>query len=273
MMVLYGSIWTVILIIVSGLTIKFLFPRYAKLSEKKPTSEEDAAEGAQNAEAVVEELPDGEAAAEETGNEAAPAEAPAEGATPAGETLRSVLADKGLTALIILSLLFAAACGAMIWWFQVEAISACTLLVTFCALYAAALTDYKYFKIPNLCAVLMLAARVVLSVAEIVVYGWDAFAVGILECVITAIVGMLFLLAASKLTRGGIGYGDIKLLGAVAFLCGLRAFIYSLLLGMIVCALFAIALLILKKKKMKDELPLAPFIFVGFAVSILLGIA
>lgn len=270
-MVLYGFLWTVVLIIISGLTIKFLFPRYAKLSGEKPAGEEAAA--AQNAEAADEAPAGGEAAAESAQNEAAPAEAPAGGAVPAGDLPRSVFADKGSTALIILSLLLAAACGAMVYRFQVEAIGVCTLLVTFCALYAAALTDCRYYKIPNLCAVLLLAARVVLSVAEIVVYGWDTFAAGILECVITAIVGMLFLLAASKLTRGGIGYGDIKLLGAVAFVCGLRAFIYSLLLGMIVCALFAIALLILKKKKMKDELPLAPFIFVGFAASILLGIA
>ena len=61
-------------------------------------------------------------------------------------------------------------------------------------------------------------------------------------------------------------------MGGVAFLCGLRAFLYSFLLGMVFCAVLSIVLLTMKKKKAKDEVPMAPFIYMGFAVAIILGI-
>lgn len=235
MTVLYGIIWCTVILGAELLTVKCLFPRYA--CDTQTTEDPE------------------------------PPEAPEDSAEA-----RSPSKDRALYLLIAAMALLAAACGVLLYLYQTELLNVGILLVTMAFLAAAALVDYKYYKIPNLIIVGMLLARAVFSVGEIFVFGWDVFLHGIIECAVTAILGMLFLLGTSKLTHGGIGFGDIKLMGALGLICGLRTFIYSLLFGMLVCALVSAVLLLVKKKKLKDQLPMAPFIFTGVAVSILLGV-
>ncbi len=232
MMILYGCLWCGVILLASAATVKYIYPRYTAAKKSNDECEE---------------------------------EQPAKKSEP-------FFREWGTIVLIGIMVAFAVGCGMSVWRFKTEWISIAILLVTHTFLAVSALVDYKYYKIPNYCIIGMVAARAVLSVAEILVYGWPVFWDGIVECVITAVVGVIVLLTISKVTHGGIGYGDIKLMGGVAFLCGLRAFLYSFLLGMVFCAVLSIVLLTMKKKKAKDEVPMAPFIYMGFAVAIILGI-
>lgn len=77
---------------------------------------------------------------------------------------------------------------------------------------------------------------------------------------------------ASLFVKNGIGAGDIKMFLLLGFLLAFRGIFNVLLYSMATSAVYAIVLLIGKKKTIKDELPLAPFALMGIVISILFGV-
>lgn len=77
---------------------------------------------------------------------------------------------------------------------------------------------------------------------------------------------------ASIFVKNGIGAGDIKMFLLLGFLVAFRGIFNVLLYSMVISAVYAIILLISKKKTTKDELPLAPFTLIGIVVSVLFGV-
>lgn len=77
---------------------------------------------------------------------------------------------------------------------------------------------------------------------------------------------------ASLFVKNGIGAGDIKMFLLLGFLLAFRGIFNVLLYSMVISAIYAIVLLISKKKTTKDELPLAPFTLVGVVISVLFGV-
>jgi prepilin signal peptidase PulO-like enzyme (type II secretory pathway) len=89
--------------------------------------------------------------------------------------------------------------------------------------------------------------------------------------VIGGVIPFVGLLALSRLTRGGLGMGDVKLFGALGFLVGLYATISTLFLALLICVAASFVLLIAKKRGLKDKLPFAPFILAGFTAAMILS--
>ena len=77
---------------------------------------------------------------------------------------------------------------------------------------------------------------------------------------------------ASLFVKNGIGAGDIKMFLLLGFLVAFRGIFNVLLYSMVISAVYAIVLLIIKKKTTTDELPLAPFTLIGIVISILFGV-
>ena len=77
-------------------------------------------------------------------------------------------------------------------------------------------------------------------------------------------VSFLILGIANKLSKGGIGLGDVKLLSCIGFMCDIYIVIKTLTLALLACICILGVLLILKKQTVKDHLPFAPFIHIGF---------
>ena len=126
--------------------------------------------------------------------------------------------------------------------------------------------------IPNLFVLVAIVARLLCLVAEFIIYGMDAWRV-LVNNTIAAVIVLVFLFVMSKLTKGGLGAGDVKIYTALGFLCGIGCVFYTLLFTMIISAIFSIVLLILKKKKLKDSFPMGPFICLGYGLSIILALA
>jgi leader peptidase (prepilin peptidase)/N-methyltransferase len=141
------------------------------------------------------------------------------------------------------------------------------LMLTYFFVSAAAIYDCKLKKIPNGIPAGLLAAGISVLAFETVrahTYGF----------VLSGALGGLFMIAllyaASKITKGGIGYGDIKLLGAMGFCIGIYAVLSVLLLSLSLCSLFLLVLVLMKKKKLSGDMPFAPFIYAGYVIALAL---
>ena len=82
--------------------------------------------------------------------------------------------------------------------------------------------------------------------------------------------GILFVLAL--VLKTALGMGDAKMFLVLGLLYGLNDAYTMMLLSMVVMAVVALVLLALKKVTPKTSIPMAPFVTVGFLISILAGI-
>lgn len=163
---------------------------------------------------------------------------------------------------------YAAICGYTAYGYVVSPIGWMRLFVTVLALAAIVWTDAVFFLIPNVISASLLIAGILLCGAEFIFDAQNArywfFYGGI-----SLVVSFLFLFVIAKLAKGGLGYGDVKALCGVSFVCGLRAGIFTMFYAFVLCAMVSVVYLLLKKKNVKDLLPLGPFLWLGFGAAVL----
>ena len=132
------------------------------------------------------------------------------------------------------------------------------------------LTDIKYFIIPNKILILFACLRLPLVAVEYFIFAdhfWDVEK----DCLIAAAGAFVLLAIISLVSRGGIGMGDVKLFTLIAAYMGIYGTLNVLLYGLVSSALVSLAILLSRKKKAKDKIPFAPFIFIGFVITICIG--
>lgn len=145
------------------------------------------------------------------------------------------------------------------------------IILSLSFLLAVLFIDWKTRKIPNLIILCMLGMRLVFLLPEYLLYKDDflkillASGIGLAGC-------FIIMLILSLITKGGIGMGDVKIISAIGFLSGIAISFYTLFLGMFVCMLFSLTLLAMKKKKMKDQVPFGPFVYIGYVMAVLIGV-
>lgn len=154
---------------------------------------------------------------------------------------------------------------------DMSAFSVFKIGVSFGVLSVTFVTDYLYFRIPNILPTILAISRVLCLIPEIIIYQSGALD-GMFRSLLVAIGILILLLTVRLISKDGLGYGDIKLITALAFLCGFRAGIFTLLLSSMACAVVSVTLLFRRKKTLKDTLPLGPFLLIGFALTVILGI-
>ena len=183
-----------------------------------------------------------------------------------------ILNNRVLTIIIIVACTcFAAWCGYTAAVHSVSAVSMLKMTVAMCVLCCIFITDLEFMIIPNFCSAVLLAGRLLTAVYEFIWMREEAIA-WLLNSIIALAVCLLLLLMMSRVTRGGLGMGDVKLFSSLGFLCGVRAVCFTLVFAFLLCALVSTGLLITKKKSLKDSLPMGPFIWLGYGVTVLLSI-
>ncbi|MCR5460133.1 MAG: prepilin peptidase [Acetatifactor sp.] len=145
------------------------------------------------------------------------------------------------------------------------------LCITLICLTGAAANDVREHRIPNIFpAVLALGGILCLVLGYLTSQqGWMAY---IASCTIATVATALCFGFAFFISKHGIGMGDIKILCALALAMGVYATCGTIFFGIVSCAVLSVVLLIIKKKGFKDTLPFGPFIFLGFVISVLMGI-
>lgn len=143
------------------------------------------------------------------------------------------------------------------------------LIIPIFALSGAAVCDIATQRIPNL-------FPAILAVGFVVSTALDFFLLGSVG--LQSLTGGLFggfiilvpLLLCRFVSRGGIGFGDIKLLSALGCLIGIAGTFSTLLIGQILAVVLAVILLLTRKLSWKDGISFAPWLYFGYLASILL---
>ncbi len=154
---------------------------------------------------------------------------------------------------------------------SVQSILDCIKLLTVFVVFSmAALTDIESYIIPNSLVLAIVGVRSVLVLAEF--FGAkDNCAYQIKVSLVGGILSLVIFLIISIITKGGFGMGDVKLLAAQGFMMGLYSVVNTFLYALVCCSIIALVLVAANKKKLKDKMPFAPFIFVGYVVSLMIG--
>ena len=137
-------------------------------------------------------------------------------------------------------------------------------------LTAAAYIDALSHKIPNWIVLCTAAVFAGCTVLDFVLSGTDAVPMA-LNSVLSAAVFFVVFFLVRLASRGGVGYGDIKMITAAALILGIYGTFSFLLVSHVLAAVAAIALLVSKKATRKDGLPFGPFFYLGYLVTILTG--
>lgn len=150
--------------------------------------------------------------------------------------------------------------------------AAAKLLLGYIAALGAAVIDAKLKIIPNFIPFGLIIARLGFFAFEFLTK--DENAAGLMiNSLVSLVLCAVMLLAANKISKGGIGLGDVKLISCIGFMCGLDVVLSVTLLSLIVCVAASLVLAALKKISFKDDMPFGPFIYFGYLIfGILLGI-
>lgn len=84
-------------------------------------------------------------------------------------------------------------------------------------------------------------------------------------------IGLVLFLLIVLISRGGMGWGDVKMAALIGLVTGFPLVFVALLLAVILGGLTAVVLLLLKIKKRNEGIPFAPFLSIAAVVTLLWG--
>lgn len=130
-----------------------------------------------------------------------------------------------------------------------------------------AIEDVKYFVVVDELFYIFLLFNMGLLISRFSLYSLNGFSFFNLYdfCILIILFHILYIC-----TRGGLGYGDIKVFCVLALNLNLYEGIYLLIFTFIYAGFFAISLLITKKARKGTKIPLVPFIALSYLSIILL---
>lgn len=151
----------------------------------------------------------------------------------------------------------------------VNPLNFCRQMAVALVLLSAMILDRKTHKISNILVIVVFGIGVMLLAVEFFLSRET-----ILTTLITSIAGLLMCLVLfyilARLTREGIGMGDVKLISSMGWMLGLASTLVAVLFGLILCTLAACILLFWKRKNKDDRIPFGPFLFFGYILMLLL---
>ena len=137
-------------------------------------------------------------------------------------------------------------------------------------LAAAAVADVRERRVPNRLLLLGLAGRGALYAAELLT-GPEEFGAVLLGDLAQAGAAVAVLALAAAASRGALGFGDVKLMGALGLFFGWLNMILISVMAFLFAAIVSIIILISRKKKMNEYIPFGPFIVVASMIPMYLS--
>jgi len=113
----------------------------------------------------------------------------------------------------------------------------------------------------------MVAALIINLVFSVLFLEWQI----IVNALIGGVSGFIIFFLIVLISRGGMGFGDVKLAGLIGIALGWKSGLVGILIGVILGGLVAIILLALKIKRRKQAIPFGPFLSIGAIVALLYG--
>jgi leader peptidase (prepilin peptidase)/N-methyltransferase len=94
---------------------------------------------------------------------------------------------------------------------------------------------------------------------------------GVANAALGGAVGFAILFLIAIVSRGGMGWGDVKLAALIGLATGFPLVFFSLIMGAILGGIVAVSLLIAKKKTRRETIPFGPFLAVAAMITLLWG--
>lgn len=151
----------------------------------------------------------------------------------------------------------------------IKPLNLCRQMVVALALLSAMIVDRKTHQIPNLLILGVLGIGAILLVAEFFLYR-ETFLTTLIMSVAGLLICVVLFYVLARLTKEGIGMGDVKLISSMGWMLGLASTLMAVLFALILCTLVAVVLLFGKKKNKNDRIPFGPFVFFGYILMLLL---
>ena len=143
------------------------------------------------------------------------------------------------------------------------------LVAWFAALLILMATDLDQRLLPDVITLPLIPVSLVVLVA-----GWNPLLagkdLGVVSGIAAAVAAPAFLALTSRLFRGGLGMGDVKLAVSMGLVLGLYRFVGGFLVGALVFAAVAVVLLATRRIGLRSAVPFGPMlVLAGFAGALL----
>lgn len=132
-------------------------------------------------------------------------------------------------------------------------------------LLAMSLIDYDHQIIPDGMVIVIFLLGVAYKVAHMLI---DKTSFPLLNSIWGLLIGGGFFLLIAIASKGGMGGGDIKLMGVLGFWLGWRTTLLMMLLSFLIGGVLSILLLFFKIKGRKEAIPFGPFIAIATFITI-----
>jgi len=94
---------------------------------------------------------------------------------------------------------------------------------------------------------------------------------GIASAALGGAIGFGMFLLIALVSRGGMGWGDVKLAALIGLATGFPLVFLTIIMGAILGGIVAVALVIAKKRKRRQTIPFGPFLAVAAMITLLWG--
>jgi len=151
----------------------------------------------------------------------------------------------------------------LVWYLQRGSPALYAYLVFSSLLIVISFIDFDHFIIPDQLLVAGLGVWLILQILIPSVAWADAIAGSAL--------GFSLMLVIYVLSRGGLGFGDVKFVGLIGLYLGVSLTLLTLFLAFVIGALVGLVLLLLGLKQRKSALPFGPFLALGAYLAMVWG--
>jgi prepilin signal peptidase PulO-like enzyme (type II secretory pathway) len=94
---------------------------------------------------------------------------------------------------------------------------------------------------------------------------------GIASAALGGAIGFALFLLIALVSRGGMGWGDVKLAALIGLATGFPLVFLAIIMGAILGGIVAVALVIAKKRKRRETIPYGPFLALAAMITLLWG--
>lgn len=184
--------------------------------------------------------------------------------------IKEQIKDKRFRILLAVGVLVEILLSAEFILFSYSPLKIIRYIILLSAMFIIAWIDQCDRRIPNDILLVLSAVRIVLWIVECFVFKGIGLAL-----LFSSLLGMIFggglFLLAHFLSKGGVGMGDVKLFAVIGTYVGGGSIMTVVFLTAAVSAVYSIIMLALKKIKLKEEIPFAPFALTGVILTMALG--
>jgi len=157
-------------------------------------------------------------------------------------------------------------------YWQYELSIELAIILFYCCLFIVLLViDLEHGLILNRVVYPAMAVALLISIFFSIFFPQSKIVPDIGQAAIGGGIGLVLFLLVVLISRGGMGWGDVKMAALIGLVTGFPLIFVALLLAVIVGGLVAGILLALKLRRRKETIPFAPFLSLATIVTLLWG--